>query len=525
MNGREQAPLFVGADVGTTGAKALVADSTGRILGETAATYDVLTPQPLWAEQWPDVWLDGFSRAMRDLIEKVEFDASSVAALTVSSLYGGSGIPVDENFEPVRPCLIWMDRRADQEAEEVRQRVDTDRFVAITGNGIDPYYGFTKILWIKHHEPEAWKRTTRFVPPNSYINYKLTGTLAVDHTSAGNIGGVYDIQERRWSDETCQMLDIPADLLPERLVESTDIVGKLHGKGAAMTGLAEGTPVCAGGVDAAVATLSAGVFDEGPHVAMMGTSMCWGFVHPGSPTKSGLVSMPYVLDPSRLVYTFGGAATAGAVPAWFRDEFGGVERAVEEWTRDLEGLDAYGQLDARAAEVPPGSDGLLVLPYFMGERSPIWDSNARGTITGLTLYHTRAHVYRACLEGVAFALRHNIESGIAAGYDFEELLHIVGGATKSKTWLQIFSDITGRQVAAFTGGEAAYGDAMLAAIGSETATPESLKEWVSTADRALIVEPDEEAQSMYNTMYTHYIGLYHDLKERFRAMADAHSVM
>ncbi|PSO52743.1 MAG: hypothetical protein BRC31_04180, partial [Actinobacteria bacterium QS_5_72_10] len=188
--------------------------------------------------------------------------------------------------------------------------------------------------------------------------------------------------------------------------------------------------MCAGGVDAPAATLSAGVIAEGRHVAMMGTSMCWGFVHTAPPTEAGLVSMPYVLQPETLVYTFGGAATAGAVPAWFVDQLGASERTVEQLTADIDGPDAYAQLEGRAAQVPPGSDGLVMLPYFMGERSPIWDPDARGTITGLTLYHTKAHLYRAGLEAVAFALRHNLETGRAAGYHLADEVHLVGGAAR-----------------------------------------------------------------------------------------------
>lgn len=512
-------PLLLGVDVGTTGAKALLADAQGAVVAEHSATYDVLHPRPLWAEQWPQVWLDGLAEAVRGVLDRAEVAADDVAAMAVSSLYGGSGVPVDAQLEPVHPCLIWMDRRARRQTRQVRETVPLDRLVEITGNGVDSYYGFTKILWLRDHEPDGWSQTRYLLPPNAYLIHRLTGELAVDHSSAGNIGGVYDLRARTWSQESCDLLGIPVDRFPERLVASTEVVGRLHDAGATLTGLPAGTPVCAGGIDAAVATLSAGVLDAGRHVAMMGTSMCWGFIHDAPPTEPGFVSMPYVLHPDRWTYTFGGAATAGAVPAWFREQFAGVERAVEAWTADLGGQDAYAQLDARAEQVAPGSDGVLVLPYLMGERSPIWDPDARGTITGLTLSHTRAHVYRAALEGVAFALRSNIEVGRAAGYPLDEVLHVVGGATRSALWLQIIADVTGLPVAATQGGEAAYGDAMLAAVGVGVTDVEGLRGWVPAPERERRVEPDSDAVRVYDRLHPHFVGLYEDLKGRFAALA------
>lgn len=188
--------------------------------------------------------------------------------------------------------------------------------------------------------------------------------------------------------------------------------------------------------------------------------MCWGFVHKKPRREAGLVSMPYVLDPERLTHTFGGAATAGAVPRWFVQHLAGG---------DADDAAAYVELDREAARVPAGSDGLLVLPYFMGERSPIWDPDACGTVTGLTIYHTRAHLYRACLEGVAFAVRHNVEAGRDAGYPLDDVVHVVGGAARSEAWLEIVAAVLGMPVVAAPGG-AAYGDATLAAVGVGAAT-------------------------------------------------------
>ena len=227
-----------------------------------------------------------------------------------------------------------------------------------------------------------------------------------------------------------------------------------------------------------------------------------------------------LLEPETTTYTFGGAATAGAVVKWFKDELGGVEQSVESLAKGGANLDAYAQLDAHAAPLPPGADGLLMLPYFMGERSAIWDTNARGTLIGLTLYHTRAHVYRAFLESVAYALRHNIEAGQEAGYTLDEELLVVGGGAKSSLWSQMMANVTGRPVlAAASGGEAALGDAMLAALGVGLCDESSLPGWVTNADLYKRYEPDAVASEVYDRYFEQYKELYTNLQGRFAELA------
>lgn len=515
-------PHLLGVDVGTTGAKAVLTTAAGAVVAQHTAEYGFLSPRPLWAEQWPDVWLQGLAAAVRGVLERSGVPPASVAAMAVSSLYGGSGVPVDDRLEPLRPCLIWMDRRAQEETDRVRREVPLDALFRLTGNGVDSYYGFTKILWVKAHEPETWRRVRWFLPPNAFLIHRLTGQVAVDHSSAGNVGGVYDIRRRAWSEEACGLLGLRTALFPERLVASTEVVAGLSAAGAALTGLPSGTPVCAGGVDAAVATLSAGVFRGGQHVAMMGTSMCWGFVHEQAPREPGLISMPYVLHPERTTYTFGGASTAGAVVRWFRDQLGLPEQAMERWTEGGAGLKAYALLDEAAARLPAGAEGLLFLPYLMGERSPIWDARARGTLVGLTLFHTRAHVYRAFLEGVAYALRHNIDEGRRAGFQLDPGLTVVGGGASSELWSRIMASVTGRVVqAAPAGGEAALGDAMLAALGTGLATEADLPRWVDAEGRYRRSAPDPADAAVYDRYYPHYLGLYQDLRQRFADLAAA----
>jgi sugar (pentulose or hexulose) kinase len=498
----------IGVDVGTQSTKCLLVGVDGKVHAHSSVAYRPETPKPLWAQQDCAVWFDAVCESVRACVAQSGIAPSDIAAMCVSSLYGGAGIPVDDAMRPLHPCLIWMDRRATAEVDAVNATIDVARLEAITGNGVDSYYGFTKMLWIREHLPEVWSKTRYFLPPNSFINWRLTGELAVDHSSAGNIGGVYDAAQRGWSHEALDMLGIPVRMMPPRLVESSDVVGGLSAEWAAKLGLAEGMPLMAGGVDAAVATLCAGVTGSGDHVAMIGTSMCWGFVSPTVDARHKLVTMPHVYRGADRSYVFGGAMAAGAAVTWFRDTFCQAEVAEAARTRE----NAHALIEREAIEVPPGAQGLVFLPYLMGERSPIWDAQAKGAFIGLSLAHSRAHLYRAVLEGVSFALQHNIEAGRQSGQPLDDRLIVVGGAAHSDLWMQIAADITGYPVFTIEEEvEAALGAAMLAALGAgliDAAMAES--GWVTLVERA---RPEPAAQAVYRERFDIYKSLYPVLRD------------
>ncbi|OQX58512.1 MAG: hypothetical protein B5M49_01590 [Thermotoga sp. 4484_232] len=504
---------LIGSDIGTQGTKSVMVDEKGNVIAEATREYDVITPKPSWAEQWPDVWVKAVYETVKEVVEKSGVDKKEIAGIAISGLYGGSGIPVDENMEPIRPCLIWMDRRAVEETEWVKKNVPKEKIFEITGNYVDSYYGFTKMMWIRNNEPEVWKRIHKFVTPKDYVIYQMTGELAIDYSSAGNLGGVFDIRKLTWSEEMCKILGIPVEYLPERIVKSSDIVGKVKKEASELCGLLEGTPVIAGGIDAPVAQLSAGALEEGEHVAMVGTSTCWGTVHDGKNLPFGLVSYPYVVYDTERIYTFGGSATTGALARWFKEQFGESESVVGERT----GMSPYQLFDKEVENIPAGSEGIIVLPYFMGERSPIWDPKAKGVFFGVTLYHTRAHLYKALMEGGAYALRHNMEEGLKAGLKLNDECWIVGGVSKSSIWVRIFADVTGykmRQVASLV--EAPFGDAFLAGLGTGIIDkPERIKEWVKYKEP---VEPDPENKKIYDTYYEMFKKLYEKTKELMRKL-------
>ncbi|MGF6755474.1 FGGY-family carbohydrate kinase [Paraburkholderia sp. GAS42] len=501
----------IGVDIGTQSTKALLVDRNGAVISQHAASYHPDTPKPLWAEQWPSVWFNAVTECIARCVSDAKakgIAARTIKAVCVSSLYGGSGIPVDSEMRPLYPCLIWMDRRATAEVDWVRNTVDLDRLYAITGNSVDSYYGYTKMLWLREQEPDVWANTRYFLPPNAYVIYLLTGEVAVDHSSAGNIGGVYDIARRDWSDEALDMLGIPATMMPERLVDSSEVVGGLLSQWCEHLGLEAGTSIVAGGVDAAVATFAAGVTRAGQHVAMIGTSMCWGYINQSVDARHGLISMPHVFNGMQDIYVFGGAITAGASVTWFRDQFC---QAEIEAARATSHGDPHRLLEDAAARIPAGSDGVMFLPYLMGERSPVWDAKASGAFIGLSLFHTRAHLYRAVLEGVSFALQHNIEAGRKGAKSLDDKLIVVGGAAHSDLWMQIIADITGYPVYTIKEEvEAAMGAALLAALGAKLVTHEAAHEgWVTLVERA---QPDDARKQVYAGRFKVYTDLYPALK-------------
>lgn len=511
------ADCVIGVDIGTQSTKAvLVSCGDGRILAQQSRAYQPDTPQALWAEQWPQVWLDAVEQCVASLVARAPVPAASIRALCISSLYGGSGIPVDAAGTVLHPCLIWMDKRAQAEVDQVRRTVDLQRLFDITGNGVDSYYGFTKILWIKNHRPAVWEQTAQFLPPNCYVNAQLTGEVAVDHSSAGNIGGVYDVQARGWSEESMQMLGIPSTMMPARLVQSSDVVGGLLPEWAKRLGLPQGTPVVAGGVDAAMATLAAGAVNPGNHVAMLGTSMCWGTIRPTVDARHGLISMPHVFNGAQDLYVFGGATTAGACITWFQETF-----CHAEMHGGASGDGAlHAALEQASAPLAAGSEGLLFLPYLMGERSPVWDAQASACFVGLGLHHGRAHMYRAVLEGVSFALRHNIEAGLRGMGALDKRLVVVGGASRSDLWMQIIADITGRPVYTLEeDAEACLGAALLAAYGTGLVDAATVQRgWVHQLARAT---PDPARHAAYGEFFKLYVDLYPALQpamHRLRAL-------
>ena len=417
-------------------------------------------------------------------------------------------------MRPLRDAIIWMDRRATIQAERVDREIGTEDIFRISGNRNDAYFGFNKILWIRDNEPDIWKRIRYFLPSNSYVVFRMTGEIFVDYTSAANIGGVYDLRKHQWSAEMLRRLEIDERLFPQRFCRPEEIVGTLTLEAASILGLRKGIPVCAGCTDCLASNLAAGILEEGQQSAIIGSSINWGVLSRDIPQEIDLVSMPNVVESSSLFYVYGGVSTAGALTDWFLQNI-----APYTGQKDAVRKTDFAMLEAEAASIAPGCDGLITLPYFMGERSPIWDSGARGVFCGLSLSHSRAHLYRSILEATAFAARHIRESS-RVFRNADNVCVVSGGASKSELWMQILADVTGLVIRRTSEEvQAPVGDALVAAM-AVGAIPDYtvIHDWYSYKDD---IFPDAERHALYSQMFARYRELYHNTRECIREICSA----
>jgi len=508
-----EAPIFLGTDIGTFGTKSCLVDSSGKILATSFVESDILIPNPGWAEQWPDVWLDAYIKSVREVIRISGIDPADIGGISISGLFSGSGVPVDREFKPIRPAIIWMDRRAVEECEWIKREIGVDEIFKKTGNVVDPYYGFPKILWIKRHEPKNWERIHQLMTIYGYVIYKLTGVHCIDHSSAGNIGGIYDIHKRDWCEELMEELGIPRTFFPEEINCSKDVIGEVTEEGARLTGLKKGTPVVAGGIDAPMSALSVTALNDGDLTSMIGTSTCNGVIQDELRLSRKIVTLPHVAYDLQKVYSHSGIATAGAVVRWFRDILSQHEKLVAESS----GISAYMLLDRMAERIRPGADGLIFTPHMMvGERAPFWSSNMRSCLFGLTISHTKAHIYRAFLEAVAYALRDSIEVDEEAGIPIRRIILVDGGA-KSPIWRQIMADVTGRELYYVEPAPGApLGDALIAGVGTGHLKYETINDWVSVNK---VVKPNPENTRIYDKYYALYKKIRESLEECYELAA------
>ncbi|MFP4374646.1 MAG: FGGY-family carbohydrate kinase [Spirochaetaceae bacterium] len=504
---------FLGIDIGTYSSKGVLVAADGSIVARHSVPHDLDIPRPGRAEHDAEgVWWHDFVSISNALLEKGDVPAGEVAAVGTSGI-APCVLPLSADGRPLRPAILYgIDTRATAEIEQLNRELGVEWIVEHSGCELSAQSAGPKILWIKHHEPEVWKEARHFVTSTSYLVYRLTGELAVDHYTAAFFGPLYDIEERGWSRDGCAPVCRP-DQLAEP-IWTTDVAGRVGANAAAETGLAEGTPVIAGTADAASEAVSAGVLEPGDTMVMYGSSVF--IIRLFDTRPRGGVFWP---APSLVPGTFAlaaGMSTTGAVTQWFREEFGAEERAAEE----AGGENAYAALARRADEVPAGAEGLLALPYFSGERTPLNDPDARGVIAGLTLRHSRAHIYRAFLEGVAFGVRHNLEEmaasaeGDGAGGAANAVVAIGGGAA-NRPWMQIVADVLGRPHTVRSTPGASYGDAALAAVGAGGGSLGDIAAWVPPGET---VEPTA-ARGVYERLFPLYRDLYRSSADTVHALA------
>jgi xylulokinase len=475
------------------------------------------SPQIGWAEQDPDDWWRAAGIAVRKALETAKVSGDEIACVGFSGQMHGA-VMLDQNDKVVRPALIWCDVRTDAQCREITDKVGADRLIQLTCNPALANFTVTKFLWVREHEPEKWKRVRHVMLPKDYVRFRMTGERAIDMADASGTL-LLDVANRRWSKEVAAAAEIDSSLLPA-LFESPDLCGKVSAEGAAATGLKPGTPVVAGAGDQAAGATGMGIVAPGAVSATIGTS---GVVfaatdRPALDRQGRLHTFCHAI-PGRW-HVMGVTQAAGLSLRWFRDQFGTGSFQQTERTGHPDGRDPYELLSDEAATVPPGCDGLLWTPYLMGERTPHLDPHARGALLGLTAKHTRAHVIRAIMEGVAFSLRDTFTIFEQMGVPVTRI-RLGGGGARSRLWRQIQADVYGHEVECVEAEEgAAYGAALLAGVGAKVwpSVDEACSSVVRVAAR---VQPRRENIDVMNESYAKYRRVYGATREVFQPAMSA----
>ncbi|HEY0376388.1 MAG TPA: xylulokinase [Pyrinomonadaceae bacterium] len=501
---------LLGIDVGTGGTRAVVVDESGAVVASATSEHaPFASPQIGWAEQDPRDWWRATAEAVRGVLAQDGVSADEIACVGFSGQMHGA-VMLDGRDEVLRPALIWCDQRTDPQCKAITERVGAERLIELTSNPALTNFTLTKLLWVREHEPEMWERFRTILLPKDYVRLRLTNERATDVADASGTL-LLDVANRRWSDAMLDALELDRNSLPS-LFESPEITGRVSAEGAEATGLREGTPVVAGAGDQAAGAVGMGIVQPGAVSATIGTSgVVFAATSRPALDKKGRVHTFCHAIPGRW-HVMGVTQAAGLSLRWFRDRFGAGEVAA--------GADLYDLLSEEAATAPPGAGGVLWAPYLMGERTPHLDPHARAALVGLAASHTRAHVVRAILEGVAFSLRDTLT--IFGEMDVPvENIRLGGGGARSILWRQIQADVYGRAVEILEAEEgAAYGAALLAGVGAKIwpTVDEACASAVRVAKR---VERDESSVAVMNKSYAAYRALYPALRKVADAMGES----
>ena len=454
----------LGVDIGTFESKGVLVGGSGEIGAMASRPHKMLVPQPGWAEHRPrEDWWGDFCFISQKLLAESGVAASDIRAVGASAI-GPCMLPVDEAGEPLMNAVLYgVDTRAEAEIAELTEAIGESVLLERCGNALTSQSVGPKILWLKRNRPEIFAAAHKIIGATTYLVHRLTGAMTVDHYTAANNSPLYLADEQAWSEALYPSLIDPGRL-PD-LAWTTEIAGAVTRRASEETGLAIGTPVITGTIDAAAEAISVGVAAPGDMMLMYGSTMFMILLTPERVRDRRLWFAPW-LFPGRQA-SMAGLATSGTLTHWFRDQF----------ARELDPPAAFAALAAEAEASPPGAKGLVMLPYFSGERTPIHDPKAKGMLFGLDLTHTRGDIYRALLEGIAYGVRHVFETYGEAGQTIGSL-QAVGGGTKNRVWAQAVSDASElRQTFKSKTVGAAYGDAFLAAMAVGLVRPSDIGAW------------------------------------------------
>jgi xylulokinase len=492
---------LIGIDLGTSVTKTILFNAYGEIIAAHSADYPLDQPKNGWAEQNADDWIEAGFQTVKAVLEQSGIAPGDVAGIGISGQMHGL-VMLDAQGKPLRKSIIWCDQRTQEECAEITRRVGKKKLIEITANPALTGFTASKILWVRSHEPDVYKKCRHILLPKDYLRYRLTGVFATEVSDASGMQ-LLDVPKRRWSQEVLDALEIDSALLPQ-VFESSDLTGYVTKSAAEATGLAEGTPVMGGAGDNAAAAVGVGVVKNGRAFTTIGTS---GVVFAHTDTIA--------IDPEGRVHTFccavknawhvmGVTQAAGLSLQWFRKNF------CKEKT--------YDQMTEEADRVPLGANRLVYLPYLMGERTPHLDADCRGAFIGLSAIHTKSDMLRAVMEGVTYSLKDCLDILTDMGTEFSRMYACGGGGT-SRFWRQMLSDVFGLPVMTTKCSEGpALGAAILAAVGAGlyTDVPEACAQMVSDDT---LQEPDAGKTALYEKHHHLYQQLYPALKKQFAALS------
>lgn len=488
----------LGIDVGTGGTRAVVINPDGSVVASARAEHvPFVSTRPGWAEQDPQDWWRATITVVREVLSKL--DADQIKAVGFSGQMHGL-VLLDQNNDVLRPAIIWCDQRTDSQCNSLTEMIGAGRLIELTCNPALTGFTLPKMLWVREWEPEIWQKLRTVLLPKDYVRLRLSGDRATD-VSDGSGTLLLDVKARKWSSEMLSATEIDEQLLP-RVYESPEVTGTISKAGAEATGLRVGTPIIAGAGDQAAGAVGMGIVRPGTATSTIGTS---GVVFAATDNP--------MLDPKGRVHTFchaipgrwhvmGVTQGAGLSLRWFRDQFGAIGE---------DSCDSYDRLTKEASVISSGCEGLIWTPYLMGERTPHLDPFARAALVGLTASHTRAHIVRAILEGVAFSLRDALEIFNEIGVQVEEI-RLGGGGARSSLWRQIQADVYGQPVNTVAAEEgAAFGAALLAgvAVGMWSSVDAACDAVVRIADH---VEPNADSLRILASQYERFKQIYPALK-------------
>lgn len=485
---------YLGIDIGTFESKGVLVGETGEIVAQASRPHRMLVPQPGWAEHDPEQdWWGDFCFISQKLIAESGIDPKSIRSVGASAI-GPCMLPVDAGGDPLMNGVLYgVDTRSVLEIEALTTGIGAARILDICGNALTSQSIGPKILWLKNNRPDVYAKAAKIVTSTTFIVQRLTGNCLIDHYTAANNSPLYDVETRAYTAALAPEI-VALEKLPE-LAWSTDIAGHVTSRAAAATGLAEGTPVICGTIDASAEAFSVGVLSPGDMMVMYGSTVFIIQLTAERVRDARLWYAPWMFPGQHA--SMSGLATSGTLTHWFRDQI----------AKELDPATAFAKLAEEAATSPPGANGLVMLPYFSGERTPVHDPHAKGTLFGLNLTHRRGDIYRALIEGIAYGTNHIFETYAEAGAAPRRLM-AVGGGTRNRLWLEATSNVSGLgQILAHQTIGASYGDACLAAIGVGDIDRDAITRWNPVESHVAPV-----ADAAYARNYRIFKALYESTK-------------